>query len=52
MILDYTFCVKECEHMECKHNKKHLVDLEIEGKKVVTAVSWSDFTCCEKGEDR
>ena len=50
MCLDYTFCVRECEDMMCKHNKKHLEELEIGGKKVVTAISWSDFTFCTKGE--
>lgn len=45
MLLDYTYCVKECEDMECCHNKKHL-----EKMGVVSAVSWSDFIECEKGE--
>ena len=52
MRLDYTYCVKECEDMGCKHNKKHLYDMEIDGKKVVTAISWADFIHCEKGEYR
>lgn len=50
MCLDYTFCVRECDNMLCKHNKKHLEELEIGGKKVVTAISWSDFRDCERGE--
>lgn len=49
MCLDYTYCLKECENMECKHNKKHLEGLEIGDKKVITAISWSNFSECEKG---
>ena len=50
MCLDYTYCVRKCEDMDCKHNKKHLETLEVNGKKVVTAISWSNFSECEKGE--
>ena len=41
---DYTYCTRECEHMDCIHNKKHLD--EIGG----IAISWSDYPECEKGE--
>ena len=51
MSIDYTFCVRDCEHMDCKHNKKHLEGLVINGKKVVGAVSWCEFIGCEKGEE-
>ena len=46
---DYTYCTRECEDMSCKHNKRHLQTLEIEGKKVVTAIGWGQFIKCEKG---
>ena len=49
MCLDYAYCLKECENMECKHNKKHLEGLEIGEKKVITAISWRNFSECEKG---
>lgn len=49
MCRDYTYCTKECEDLNCKHNKQHLNNLYIDGKKVYTAISWSDFTECEKG---
>ena len=49
MCLDYTFCTKECEDMKCKHNKKHLKELNVNGYKVITAISWSNFNECEKG---
>lgn len=50
MCLDYTFCIKKCEHLDCKHNKKHLENLYINGKKVVGAISWGEFQECTKGE--
>lgn len=49
MLLDHTFCKKECSDMECKHNKKHLDNLYINGKKVVGVVGWREFRECEKG---
>ena len=42
---DYTYCTRECEEMECIHNKKHLDDMD-----VVTAISWYNYPECEKGE--
>ena len=51
MLLDYTYCVKECSDMECKHNKKHLDNLYINEMKVVGAVSWGNFVECTKGEN-
>lgn len=41
---DYTYCTRECEEMKCKHNKKHLDDMD-----VVTAISWYNYPECEKG---
>jgi len=49
MCLDYTYCTRECEEMNCKHNKKHLEKIEVNGCKAVSAVSWSNFIECEKG---
>ena len=31
MLIDYSYCNKECSDMECKHNKKHLNNLYING---------------------
>ena len=42
---DYTYCTRECEHMDCIHNKKHLDEMD-----VVTAISWYNYPECEKGE--
>ena len=41
---DYTYCTRECEEMDCKHNKKHLDNMD-----VVTAISWYNYPECEKG---
>lgn len=41
---DYTYCIKECEVMECVHNKKHLAKLG-----AVSAISWYNYPECEKG---
>jgi hypothetical protein len=45
MCRDYTYCTRECEEMECIHNKKRLEKMD-----VVTAISWSNYPECEKGE--
>ena len=51
MHIDFVYCEKECNHLQCKHNKKHLNNLVIDGKKVVTAINWSSlrFDKCNKG---
>ena len=48
---DLSYCVKDCDNMECKHNKKHLQNKFVNGKKVVTAVNFSEFhMCVREGE--
>jgi hypothetical protein len=48
---DITYCVKECDDMSCKHNKKHIEEIVSEGGyKAVAAISWYHFPECEKGE--
>jgi hypothetical protein len=47
---DITYCVKECEDMECKRNKKHIEEIVSEdGHKAVAAISQYHFPECEKG---
>ncbi len=48
-MLDHTYCRKTCWDMNCKHNKKHLKGMMVNGKPVVGAVFWSDFMECSKG---
>ena len=46
---DITYCIKECEDMECKRNKKHIEEIVSEdGYKAVAPISWSEWTTCEK----
>ena len=48
---DITYCVKECEDMECKRNKKHIKKIVSEdGYKAVAPISQYHFPECEKGE--
>ena len=48
---DITYCTRECEHMECKRNKKHVKNIvSEEGYPVIAPISWYHFPECEKGE--
>lgn len=45
---EITYCVKECDDMECKRNKKHIEEIVSEdGYKAVTAISYSEIPLCE-----
>lgn len=46
---DITYCVKECDDMECKRNKKHIEEIVSEGGyKAVAPISCSEWQTCEK----
>jgi hypothetical protein len=47
---DITYCVKECDDMECKRNKKHIEEIVSEdGYKAIAPISQYHFPECEKG---
>lgn len=49
---DITYCVKECEDMSCKHNKKHIKEIVLEdgSHPAAGALNWWVYPECEKGE--
>ena len=49
---DITYCVKECEDMSCKHNKKHIEEIVLEdgSHPAAGALNWWVYPECEKGE--
>lgn len=49
---DITYCVKECDDMGCKHNKKHIKEIVLEdgSHPAAGALNWWVYPECEKGE--
>jgi hypothetical protein len=49
---DITYCIKECEDMSCKHNKKHIKEIVLEdgSHPAAGALNWWVYPECEKGE--
>lgn len=46
---DITYCVKECDDMECKRNKKHIDKIKSEdGYEAVAPISFSEWIECDK----
>lgn len=51
MKTEYSYCIRECDHLDCKHNKKNLKHIEVNGYKPIAAIGQKDFRTCNKGEN-